>query len=78
MTELHRNCTNSTPAAGAPISTRMKALIAAGVFAGSTVGSYVPALWGGSLMSAGSILLGVVGGAVGIWAGYRVGQNLDL
>lgn len=40
--------------------------------AGMFVGGYVPALWGGSAFSASSLLLSVVGGIVGIWAGVRV------
>lgn len=39
---------------------------------GSTVGGFVPALWGGSLMSLSSILFGVVGGVVGVYMGARL------
>jgi len=39
---------------------------------GSTVGSYVPVLFGASFLSLWSILLGAVGGGVGIWVGYRL------
>lgn len=36
---------------------------------GLTLGSLVPALWGGSLLGGWSILLGFVGGIAGIWIG---------
>jgi uncharacterized membrane protein YeaQ/YmgE (transglycosylase-associated protein family) len=39
---------------------------------GSIVGGYVPALWGGSELSLGSLALGVVGGVVGIVVGARI------
>jgi|GEM_PF-1011545 hypothetical protein len=41
-----------------------KTIIGIGMFVGSTIGSYIPALWGGSLLSFTSILLGVIGGLV--------------
>ncbi len=41
---------------------------------GTTVGSFVPALWGGSELSLGSLLFGAVGGIAGVWFGARVGQ----
>ncbi|MDF5735058.1 MAG: hypothetical protein PUQ00_04995 [Nostoc sp. S13] len=48
------------------------------MFLGSTIGSYIPALWGGSLLSFTSIFLGVIGGLVGIWLGYRVSKYLGF
>jgi len=48
-------------------------LIWAGMFIGSSVGSYVPALWGAGLFSFSSVLLGAIGAFVGIWIGYRLG-----
>jgi len=49
-----------------------------GTFLGSTVGGYVPLLWGGSLFSLTSILFGVVGGFLGIWFGYQVSKYLGF
>ena len=47
-----------------------------GLFAcGSTVGGLVPALWGGDTFSMAGVLLSTVGGALGIWAGYRLGAG---
>lgn len=40
--------------------------------AGMFVGGYVPALWGASAFSASSLLLSVLGGLAGIWAGARL------
>lgn len=55
-----------------------KLLIGIGMFVGSTIGSYVPVLWGGSLLSLLSILFSVIGGVVGIWLGYQVSKYLGF
>ncbi len=39
---------------------------------GSTVGAYVPALWGAGLFSFSSIVLSTVGGLAGIYLGYKL------
>ena len=39
---------------------------------GSTIGSFLPLLWGDSALSMSSILLSAVGGIFGIWAGLRM------
>jgi hypothetical protein len=39
---------------------------------GSTIGSFVPAVWGASEMSLSSILFGVIGGVVGVMLGARL------
>jgi len=46
-----------------------------GAVVGSSLGSYVPVLWGGDLLSLTSCLLALIGGFLGIWAGYRLGQS---
>jgi hypothetical protein len=38
------------------------------------VGGYLPALWGGDLLSMTGVVLSGVGGVVGIWLGYRLGE----
>ncbi len=52
-----------------------KKFIWIGFFVGSTVGNMVPVLWGGDAMSLTGFGLSIVGGVVGIWAGYRLGQS---
>jgi hypothetical protein len=51
-----------------------KSLIWIAMSAGSVVGGYLPVLWGGELISISSVILSAVGGAVGIWLGYRYGE----
>jgi hypothetical protein len=55
-----------------------KLIIGLGMFLGSTLGSYIPVLWGGSVFSFTSILLGVIGGLVGIWLGYKISKYFDF
>ncbi len=55
-----------------------KFIIGIGMFVGSTIGSYIPALWGGSVLSFTSIVFSVIGGLVGIWLGYRVSKYLGF
>lgn len=45
-----------------------------GMFIGSSLGSYLPALWGAGLFSLSSIIFGALGGIAGIWAGFKLGQ----
>jgi hypothetical protein len=45
------------------------------LFVGSTVGGYLPLLWGGSILSLSSVLWGAVGGGIGIYIGYTIGQR---
>ena len=51
-----------------------KTLIWIGLMVGSALGGYLPALWGGDLISFSAVLLSAVGGGVGIWLGYRFGE----
>jgi hypothetical protein len=39
---------------------------------GSTIGSFVPALWGAGELSGWGIITGVFGGLAGIWLAYRL------
>ena len=52
-----------------------KKFIWIGMFIGSTIGNMLPLLWGGDAISVSGVLLSLVGGIVGIWAGYRLGQS---
>ena len=47
-------------------------MIYIGLFIGSTLGGYIPTLWGAGLFSMSSILLSMLGGLLGIWLGYRI------
>jgi hypothetical protein len=38
----------------------------------STIGSYIPALWGAGVFSFSAIILGAVGAMFGIWLGYKL------
>lgn len=51
-----------------------KAFIWIGFFVGSTIGAYVPAIWGVSSFSFTSALAATVGGLIGIWAGFKIGS----
>lgn len=43
-----------------------------GMVVGSTVGGYLPVLFGAGIFSWSSILCGLVGGIIGIWAGVKL------
>ena len=49
-----------------------KTWIAAGVLIGSTVGGYIPALWGDSVFSMTSIFFTFLGGIAGIYFGQKM------
>ena len=51
-----------------------KSLIMIGLVVGSTLGSYVPRLWGAGWLSFASVFLGGLGGLLGIWAGYKISR----
>ena len=46
-----------------------------GATVGSTVGGFVPMLWHASYISISGMLMSIVGGLVGIWAGWKIGRN---
>ena len=54
-----------------------KTLIWIGLILGSTGGGYLPTLWGGELISFWSVILSALGGIVGIWLGYRLGELVE-
>jgi len=56
----------------------MKALIIVSMIFGSILGSYIPALWGGSVLSISSIIFGAVGAIAGIWIGYKLAQRFGF
>jgi hypothetical protein len=52
----------------------MQARIWIGVLIGSTIGGFIPDLWGAGLFSYSSVLLGGIGGFAGLWLGYKMSQ----
>lgn len=54
-----------------------KKLIFAGMLIGSWAGGYVPTLWGTGFLSFSSILWSGIGGLIGIYAGFKLGQRLE-
>jgi hypothetical protein len=49
-----------------------KSLIWIGMFVGSTIGGFVPILWGADFLSISSVVLTAVGGIIGIWIGFQL------
>jgi hypothetical protein len=52
-----------------------KKLVWIGLTVGSLAGGYLPVLWGGDLFSFTAIVLSAVGGILGIWAGFKLGND---
>jgi outer membrane lipoprotein SlyB len=46
------------------------------VMAGSTVGGFLPELWGASGLSMQAIAFGIAGAVAGVWAGSRLNDQL--
>jgi hypothetical protein len=53
-----------------------KTTIWIGILIGSTIGGWVPTIFGASWLSLWSVVGNGVGGLLGIWAGYKIGQAL--
>ena len=51
-----------------------KSLIWIGLAVGSTLGGFVPALWGSSFLSMSGVVFSAVGGFAGIYFGYKLGR----
>jgi hypothetical protein len=51
-----------------------KSLVWLGFFIGSTIGSFIPMLWGADPFSFYSILLGGAGGVAGIYIFYKMSR----
>ena len=56
----------------------MKKLIWVGVFVGSTIGGYIPVLFGSSLFSFASLFGNGIGGILGIVIAYKISIYLGL
>ena len=53
-----------------------KTIILTVMIIGTYIGSCVPLLWGGSLLSMSSILFSGVGGFVGIYIAYKLSRGM--
>jgi len=51
-----------------------KTLIWIGVFVGSTVGGFLPSLWGDNAFSFSAIIFSTIGGLLGIWGGFKLSK----
>jgi hypothetical protein len=47
-------------------------LIWIGMLIGSVAGSFIPELWGSGVLSISSVIWSGLGGAAGIWIGYKL------
>jgi len=45
------------------------------MFIGSTIGGFIPSLWGAGFFSFSSIILTTVGGIFGIWVAFKISNN---
>ncbi len=51
-----------------------KTIVFIGMIIGSTVGSYLPSLWGAGLFSFSSVVFGAMGAIAGIYIGFKLSQ----
>jgi hypothetical protein len=51
-----------------------KKLIWFGAFVGSTIGAYLPNLWGAGMFSFSSVILSALGGILGIYFCFKISQ----
>lgn len=49
-------------------------LIWLGMFAGSTIGGFVPELWGDSAFSLAAVFTSGAGALLGVWLGWRISR----
>jgi hypothetical protein len=53
---------------------QMRSAIWIWIFIGSTIGGFIPELWGGDMLSYSGVLLSGVGAVVGLWLGSRASR----
>ncbi len=49
-------------------------LVWAGLFVGSTIGGFIPEIWGAGLLSMSGIIFSGLGGILGIYLGFKFGE----
>ena len=52
-----------------------KTVVWIGALIGSTIASFIPILWGDSVFSFSSIILGSIGAIIGIYFGYKLSNK---
>ncbi|MDB5245097.1 MAG: hypothetical protein JWN90_202 [Parcubacteria group bacterium] len=50
----------------------MKQIVWIGLLVGSTIGGFIPELWGAGVFSFSSIILSAIGGMAGIYLGWKI------
>lgn len=50
------------------------ALITIGLLLGSTIGGFIPNLWGAGMFSMSSIFFSAIGGILGLYFGFKISQ----
>jgi hypothetical protein len=45
-----------------------------GTLVGSSIGGFIPTLWGASFLDFSSILLSGIGAFIGLWLGFKISQ----
>lgn len=53
-----------------------KSLIMLGLLVGSSVGSYIPLLFGGEIFSFFSLISGTIGGIIGVYIAYKATEDV--
>jgi hypothetical protein len=51
-----------------------KKLVWIGLFIGSTIGGFVPSLWDSGMFSMAGVLGSAIGGLLGIYLGFKIGE----
>ncbi len=51
-----------------------KALITIGILLGSTIGGFIPNLWGAGIFSMASIFFSAIGAILGLYFGFKISQ----
>ena len=49
-------------------------IILLGLFVGSIIGGLIPGLWGAGMFSFSGLIFSALGGFVGIWLGFTMGE----
>ncbi len=47
------------------------------MFVGSTIGGFIPMMWGADMFSFSSVIFNAIGAIVGIYLGFKMGQNFS-